>query len=196
MPHALPLRGHACGGLFRVPARAPSSSLFDCQRASLWRQAHLGPRCPRIACERTLRGLMIWNPDLQYAESICRVFGLPDWGYSTRGPLVDPPGVPCPKCRKGRLVSLAALATSRRYERQMFRGLPGRVVSLFPKTSGLLPAQRPTDIPLAAVPRRYDRTRHTGASRRAASVACVEICRGRFTSLLALPAERTRSTDA
>lgn len=65
-----------------------------------------------------------------------------------------------------------------------------RVVSLFPKTSGLLPAQKPPDIPLAAAPRRYARTRHDGVSRRAALMAGVEICRGRFTSLLTLPAER------
>ncbi len=134
---------------------------------------------------------MIWNPDLQYAESSCVVSDYPIGGIrpEDRRPVISPTGPTCPKCRKGRLVSLAALATSRRCERQTFLGPPGarnccpetRVISLFSKTSGLLPAQRPMDMPLAAVPRRYDRTRHAGVCRRAALVAGVEVCRVGFT---------------
>jgi hypothetical protein len=34
------------------------------------RRTHLGPRCPRTDCERTLRGLTIWTPDHQFAKTL------------------------------------------------------------------------------------------------------------------------------
>ena len=71
MPHALPLRAPRAAVSFRVPARAPSSSLFDCQRTDLVRWAHLGPRACSPGSERTLRELEICISDLQFAESSC-----------------------------------------------------------------------------------------------------------------------------
>ena len=91
-PFGRPARGAGffCNGcLPGHPHRHRSSVVIErpCMRGT-----HLGPGCDRCRGGRTCRGLMIWNPDHQYAKSDCGELPI----ASTAGPRNDygPPGFP------------------------------------------------------------------------------------------------------
>lgn len=170
-------RSHAARFFGCLPGHPRHHSSVVRDRAAM-RRAHLWPQCPRRSCERTLRRLMIWNSDHQFAkhELLClRITRL---------------GVFDPKTERPPRFPLAALPSVAWSTRQAGRGPPREGIPLLSTKSSLEPRYIPTAGMNPVRP--HDTVAHGRVT--AVVAACVAICRGRFTSLLAL-ARRLRMAD-